>query len=151
MDLSGIIKSSNLNVEMSRFSIDLKKSVQGASFPSNSRNLFGKIKDFYDEKGCVANDLSLKTADGVIYHVHANAKYPDARESTYHKTGVKGVNGLINLFRIFMTFNTTRKTQYKIDLKSNAAMATKKVPVLYEAMIKANNAADFSDAINKIL
>lgn len=151
VDLAGIIKSSNLNVQMSNFSIRLKKTVEDTTFPDHSKNLFPKIKEFYDRKEGVANDLSLKTADGVIYHAHANNSYPDARESIYHKTGVQGVKGLINVFRIFMAFNTKLKTQYKIDLKSNAAMATKQKPALYEAVILADNAADFTSAINKIL
>lgn len=151
VDLAGIVKSSNLNVEMSNFSIRLKKTVEDTTFPDHSKNLFPKIKAFYDKSEGVANDLSLKTADGVIYHAHANKRHPDARESIYHKTGVKGVNGLINVFRIFMAFDTKRKTQYKIDLKSNAAMATKQKPELYEATIQADNATDFTSAINKIL
>ena len=151
VDLAGIVRSSNLNVEMSKFSISLKKVVKGTTFPDHSRNLFNKIKEFYDKDEGLANDLSLKTADGVIYHVHANQQHPDARKSVYHKTGVQGVNGLINVFRIFMVFDTKRKTQYKVDLKSNAAMATKQTPELYEAVIVASNAADFTDAIDKLL
>lgn len=151
MDLAGIVRSSNLNVEMSNFSIRLKKTVKGTTFPDHARNLFPKIKAFYDKHEGVANDLSLKTADGVIYHVHANQRYPDARKSVYHQTGVKGVNGLINVFRIFMYFDTKRKTQYKIDLKSNAAMASKQNPELYEAVILATNAVDFTSAIDKLL
>lgn len=151
VDLAGVVRSSNLNAEMSKFSIRLKKTVKGTTFPDHSRNLFTKIKVFYDKDEGVANDLSLKTADGVIYHVHANQRYPDARESVYHKTGVQGVKGLINVFRIFMAFDTKRRTQYKIDLKSNAAMATKQTPELYEAVIVASNAADFTSAIDKLL
>ncbi len=151
VDLAGIVKSSNLNVEMSKFSIRLKKTVEGTTFSDHSRNLFPKIKIFYDENEGVANDLSLKTADGVIHHVHANQRHPDARKSVYHETGVKGVNGLINVFRILMAFDTKRVTQYKIDLKSNAAMATKQTPELYEAVIVASNTADFTSAIKKLL
>lgn len=151
VDLAGIVRSSNLSVEMSKFSIRLKKTVKNTTFPDHPRNLFPKIKEFYDKNEGVANELSLKTADGVIYHVHANQRYPDARKSIYHKTGVQGVKGLINVFRIFMAFDTKRKTQYKIDLKSNAAMATKQTPELYEAVIVASNSADFTSAIDKIL
>ena len=151
VDLANIIKSKVLNVEMSKFSIEIKKCVAGVTFPPNSRNLFGKIKLFYDNKEGVAKDFSLKSPDGVIYHAHANQQHPDARTSIYHTSGEKGVKGKVSLYRICKEFQTKRVTSYSIDLKSIAAMTTKSNPFLYETTIMADSAADFVEAIDKIL
>ncbi|WP_201575333.1 hypothetical protein [Psychrobacter immobilis] len=151
VDLANIIKSKVLNVEMSKFSIEIKKRVTGLTFPSTSRNLFDKIKIFYDTKEGFAKDFSLKSPDGVIYHAHANEQHPDARTSKYHINGEIGVKGNVSLYRIKKEFHTKRSSQYLIDLKSIAAMTTKPNPFLYEATIMSDSAADFVEAIDKIL
>lgn len=151
VDLANIIKSKLINMEMNNFSINLKKSVVGINFSSNSRNLFHKIDDFYKNIDGFAKYLSLKTPDGVIYHAQANQQYPDARTSQYHVNGALSVKGKVSVYRIQKSFNTHRNTQYSVDLQSIAAMTTKPYPVLYEATIMANNTEDFVDAIGKIL
>ena len=150
VDLAEIVKSRLVNMEINSFSINLKNSVSGLNFPPTSRNIFDKINAFYKEKEGHANQLSLKTPDGVIYHAYANAQYPDARESQYHKSGALSVGGNVSIYRIQKGFDTKRNTHYSIDLKSIAAMTTKPNPVLYEATVMANNAADFIDAIGRL-
>ena len=151
VDLANIVRSTLINTEMSRFSINLKKSISGITFASNPRNIFDKIDIFYKDKEGFANKLSLKTPDGVIYHAYANAQYPDARLSQYHVSGALSVKGKVSIYRIQKGFDTKKNTQYFIDLKSIAAMTTKPNPVLYEATVMANNAADFVGALGKLL
>lgn len=151
VDLADIVKSSLINMEMNSFSINLKNSISGMNFPPTSLNIFDKIDLFYKEKEGSASQLSLKTPDGVIYHAYANPQYPDARKSQYHKSGALSVKGKVSIYRIQKVFDTKRNTHYSIDLKSIAAMTTKPNPVLYEATIMANNAADFVDAIGRLL
>lgn len=151
IDLANIVKSRLVNLEMNRFSINLKKSVSGMTFPPNSRNIFDKIDLFYKNQEGFAKHLSLKTPDGVIYHAYANTQYPDARLSKYHVNGASSVKGKVSIYRIQKGFDTKRNTQYLIDLKSIAAMTTKPDPALYEATVMANNAKDFVEALGKLL
>lgn len=151
VDLADIVKSRLVNMEMNSFSIELKKSIKGITFPPYSKNIFDKIDMFYKNIEGFAKQLSLKTPDGVIYHAYANKQYPDARISQYHVSGALSVKGKVSLYSIQKGFDTKRNTQYFIDLKSIAAMTTKPDPVLYEATIMANNAADFVDAVGKLL
>lgn len=151
VDLAEIIKSRLVNMQMSNFSIDLKKAVPNLNFPASSKNLFHIIDKFYKNKEGFAKHLSLKTPDGVIYHAQANKQYPDARKSQYHVNGALSVNGKVSVYRIQKSFDTQRKTQYSIDLRSIAAMTTKPQPVLYEATLIAKNAEDFLEAIGKII
>ena len=151
VDLANIVRSRLVGLEMNHFSISLKKSISGVTFPSNSRNIFDKIDLFYKDKKGFAKNLSLKTPDGVIYHAHANAQYPDARVSKYHVNGALSVKGKESIYRIQKGFDTSRDTQYLIDLKSIAAMTTKPDPFLYEATVMASNAKDFVEALGKLL
>ena len=151
VDLANIVKSRLVGLEMNHFSIRLKKSISGVTFPSKSRNIFNKIDLFYKDSKGFAKNLSLKTPDGVIYHAQANAQYPDARVSQYHVNGALSVKGNVSIYRIQKGFDTSRNTQYLIDLKSIAAMTTKPDPVLYEATVMASNAKDFVEALGKLL
>lgn len=152
MDLANIIHPSKVSAELSKLSVEVKRSTQELNFSQSPVNLFDKIKAFHDDsKVGKAFDMSFKTMnDGMVHHIHANSAHPDARTNNYHKKGKEGINNTLVFFRIHMNYKTIRNTDYSIDLKSYASMTTKKDPVLYSAIISSKNAQDFSEALSRL-
>lgn len=147
-DLANIVHSVVLNKEFSVYISKCKKDI-GVEFVKNS-NFYPKLQEFYDDKDGSANDISFKTPDGIVHHAHANVTYPDARQSLYHQEGEKAVQGKLSIFRILKKFNSVRKTNYTIDLKSVADMTTNPSPTLFQAVIHAENEADFLEALSRL-
>lgn len=147
-DLANIVHSTVLNKEVSVYTAECKNSTY-VKFVGNS-NFYPKLQEFYVDKDGSANNISFKTPDGVVHHAHANATYPDARESLYHQEGEKAVQGKLSIFRILKKFDSVRKTEYTIDLKSMAQMTTSADQKLFQAIINAENEADFIEALGRL-
>lgn len=154
VDLAGIAKESNVQKNLDKLSIAVKSTVKRLTFPDHSRNLFAKIRYFYDNEphpASYASKLFFKTPDGLTYTSHANQLFPDGRRSHYHVKGEIAVGNTLSFYRILKGFNTVRRTSYTIELASNPKMTTKPKPELYVATISATNKEDFAEALQKLL
>lgn len=114
LDLVGLLRSSDLDKNLDLFQIMINKVISeknGNAYildrKANVVNLYGCIKNFYDNSEGLITKLSFTTSKGV-HHETLKGAATDIRTADYHLGG-KAKEGVIHPYRVTKKFNLDSK------------------------------------------